>query len=136
MVALRLAEALQRNVIFCRWLQCWGGDSRAGMLPLVQMEPQGCRLASSPQAGVCVWAGGAVGMVWSLEDSVVRFPEKITIKHMSCVKIKPDVRRKWHANQSGCYILFMANTRNKKANIQQPMGNLISFKFLIYSSLR
>lgn len=79
MVTLRLAEALQRNVIFWRWLQCWGGDSRAGMLPLVQMEPQGCRLPSSPQAGVCVWAGGrggAVGMAWSLEDSVVRFPEK------------------------------------------------------------
>lgn len=102
LVTLRLAEALQRNVIFCRWLrwpQCLGGDSRAGMLPLVQMEPQGCRLPSSPQAGVgvCVWAGGAAGMVWSLEDSVVRFPEKITIKHMSCVKMKLDVMRK-----SGC----------------------------------
>lgn len=94
MVTLRLAEALQRNVIFCRWLQCWGGDSRAGMLALVQMEPQGCRLSSSPQAGVCVWKGGTVGMAWSLEDSVVRFPEKITIRHMSCVKPTLDVTRK------------------------------------------
>lgn len=109
MVTLRLAEALQRNVIFCRWLrwpQCLGGDSRAGMLLLVQMEPQGCRLPSSPQAGVCVWAGVAAGKAWSLEDSVVRFPEKI-IKHMSCViKIKLDVTRKWHANKSGCYIFY------------------------------
>lgn len=105
MVTLRLAEALQRNVIFCRWLrwpQCLGGDSRAGMLLLVQMEPQGCRLPSSPQAGVCVWAGVAAGMVWSLEDSVVRFPEKITIEHVSCVKIKQDATRKWYANKSGC----------------------------------
>lgn len=60
-----MAEALQRTVIFCRWLRwprCLGGESRAGMLLLVQVETelQGWWLHSSPPAGVCGWAGAVV----------------------------------------------------------------------------
>lgn len=57
-VTLRLAEALQRSVTFCRWLiwrRCLSGDSRAGML-------------LSPPVSVCGWAEARA---WSLEDSVV-----------------------------------------------------------------
>lgn len=79
MFTLRLAEALQRSVIFCRrlgWPQCWGGERRAGtVLPLVQKAPHGCWLPSGPTAVDCGWAAGALGAgVWSQEDSVVRFP--------------------------------------------------------------
>lgn len=41
------------------------------MLLLVETELQGCWLPSSPPAVVCGWAGLAVTMVWSLEDSMV-----------------------------------------------------------------
>lgn len=76
---LRLAEALQRSVIFCRrlgWPQCLGGERRAGMaLSLVQMAPHGCWLPSGPTAVDCGRAAGALGAGrWSQEDSVVRFP--------------------------------------------------------------
>lgn len=68
---------MQRSVTLCRWLRwrrCLGGESRAGILLFVEeekVELQGCWLPSSPPAGVCGWAEGAVTRAWSLEDSVV-----------------------------------------------------------------
>lgn len=65
-VTLRLAEALQRSMTFCRWLRWWrflGGESRAGMLlSAEETELQGCG-PSSP-------TGGAT-RAWSLEDPAV-----------------------------------------------------------------
>ena len=71
---MRLAEALLRSVTLRRWLRwrgCLGGESRAGILLFVEEGCQDCWLPSSPPAGVCGWAGGAVTWAWSLADSVV-----------------------------------------------------------------
>ena len=71
---MRLAEALQRTVIFCKWLgwqRCLGGESRDGTLLLLPGETvlQGWGILSFPSAGVFGWV--AVVSAWSLEDSVV-----------------------------------------------------------------